>query len=47
MKNNEKEKGYKILAEIYNEDNKLIRYIIINNKGIVMDVKKEILEKWN
>lgn len=47
MKNNEKEKSYKILAEIYNEDNKLISYIVINNKGIVMDVKKEILEKWN
>ena len=39
-------KSYNILAEIYNEDNFLIRYIVINKHGELYDVKRETLEQW-
>ena len=39
-------KSYNILAEIYNEDNFLIRYIVMNKHGELYDVKRETLEQW-
>ena len=46
-KNKERNKSYKILAEIYNEEEQLVRYIIENKYGKIMDVKKEVLEQWD
>lgn len=40
------EKSYNILAEIYSQENELIRYIVINKYGELYDVKRETLEKW-
>lgn len=43
----DREKSYKILAEIYNEENELIKYIVVNANGRVMEVKKEVLKNWS
>ena len=40
------EKSYNILAEIYSQENELIRYIVINKHGKLYDVKRETLEQW-
>lgn len=40
------EKSYNILAEIYSQENELIRYIVINKYGELYDVKRETLEQW-
>ena len=39
-------KSYNILAEIYSQENELIRYIVINKHGELYDVKRETLEQW-
>ena len=43
----EENKSYKILAEIYNEKEQLVRYIVENKYGKIMDIKKEVLEQWD
>ena len=43
----DKGKSFKILAEYYNEENELILYVVINKKGKVMQIKKEVLEQWS
>ena len=39
-------KSYNILAEIYSQENELIRYIVMNKHGELYDVKRETLEQW-
>ena len=43
----EQEKSYKILAEIYDENNFLKMYVVENKYGKVMQVRKSVLEQWN
>ena len=40
-------KSYKILAEIFSEENELILLIVENKYGKVMQVRKNVLEQWN
>lgn len=43
----EQEKSYKILAEIYDEENQLVLLVVENKYGRVMQVRKNVLEQWN
>lgn len=43
----EQGKSYKILAEIYDENNFLKMYVVVNKYGRVMQVRKSVLEQWN
>ena len=43
----EQGKSYKILAEIYDEENQLVLLVVENKYGKVMQVRKNVLEQWN
>ena len=43
----EQEKSYKILAEIFSEENELVLLVVENKYGRVMQVRKNVLEQWN